>query len=98
MTAAVSPRLTIMVTSVAVASILSGAWDLRSTTTATPQSRRQLCACPSYVTSPFSELTESTSVGVTGLGPYGLPAQVAHCSRKYPIDHPGPLATGTYAA
>src|SRR5258708_6453014 len=50
MTAAVSPRLTIMVTSVAVASILSGAWDLRSTTTATPQSGHQLCACPSYVT------------------------------------------------
>lgn len=48
--AALSPRLTIMVTPVALASILSGVRDLRSTTTATPQFGHQLCACPSCVT------------------------------------------------
>jgi hypothetical protein len=33
--------------------------------------------------SPLSELAESPSAGVTLLGPYGSPAKVAKCPRKY---------------
>jgi hypothetical protein len=80
-TAAVSPRLMVMMPFRAVASILYGAWVLRSTTTTSRQTRRQLCACSSC----FTVANQQTRrIGRAGGAAWSRVRHLPCCASGYP--------------